>query len=341
MPSPLRQLLDELLATGEVTAAAAIVGTSERVLVQERTAGLPPGGMFDLASLTKPWTATLAMVLESTGELPLARRLGSIFDRVDPRLADRTLEDLLRHRSGLAAWAPLFALVEDIEGAERLILDGQLLGAGGAVYSDLGYLLWSRAARRTLGAELGSELARRVLVPLDVDGIASTARVPPSSVVACELPNDREVVLAAELGVEIERETGPWSGEPQDGNARFLGGVPGHAGLFGTVTAVWKLGAEWLRPASLLSPSVVVAARSSDDRYGLGWWRSRPDGAAGPALTAAAFGMVAFTGGSCWIDPALDLVAVLLVHRRRVAFDLTPWRHRFHHRAVEARQVAG
>jgi CubicO group peptidase (beta-lactamase class C family) len=58
-------------------------------------------------------------------------------------------------------------------------------------------------------------------------------------------------------------------------------------------------------------------------------------GHAGPALSPRAFGMVGFTGGSCWSDPARGLVAVLLTHRRSPTFDLAPWRRRFHRLAVD------
>jgi hypothetical protein len=45
--------------------------------------------------------------------------------------------------------------------------------------------------------------------------------------------------------------------------------------------------------------------------------------------------MVGFTGGSCWNDPERGLVAVLLTHRTSPAFDLAPWRRRFHRVAVD------
>jgi len=98
---------------------------------------------------------------------------------------------------------------------------------------------------------------------------------------------------------------------------------------------MWKLGREWLAPGRVLKGPDVAEALGYGERYALGWWWRRMRGHAGPALSARAFGMVGFTGGSCWIDPDKALVAVLLTHRRYATFDLAPWRRRFHRLAVD------
>ncbi len=119
-------------------------------------------------------------------------------------------------------------------------------------------------------------------------------------------------------------------GTVQDGNARFLGGMAGNGGLFGTASALWKLSREWLCSGPRAAGRDVADALGYGERYALGWWWRRMRGHAGPALSARAFGMVGFTGGSCWSDPERGLVAVLLTHRRSPSFDLAPWRRRFH-----------
>ena len=88
-------------------------------------------------------------------------------------------------------------------------------------------------------------------------------------------------------------------------------------------------------PASCWAQEKVSSALGEGGRYALGWWWRRMRGHAGPALSPSAFGMVGFTGGSCWLDPERGLIAVLLSHRTSSRFDLAPWRRRFHRVAVD------
>jgi CubicO group peptidase (beta-lactamase class C family) len=116
----------------------------------------------------------------------------------------------------------------------------------------------------------------------------------------------------------------------QDGNARFLGGLAGHAGLFAPAAGVLALAREWLRPQALLTRRQVERALAGTGPYALGWARRRVRGSAGAALAPSAFGHAGFTGGSVWIDPEQDRIFVWLGHRRSAASDLNAWRRRFH-----------
>ncbi|HVS04377.1 MAG TPA: serine hydrolase domain-containing protein [Thermoanaerobaculia bacterium] len=338
----LQAFLEELQASGGITGGVGLVGTSSEVLValpigraqEDPPALVTPGTFFDLASLTKPVVATLAVVLDATGDLPLDAPVGEVFPEAHRRLARRELGQLLRHRSGLAPWTPLFARVGSREEALRLLLGGELLSAEGETYSDLGYILWEFAAEDRLGSSLAQLLGERVFPPLSIVNMAPSPG-PRPDVARCRLTNDREVELARAQGIEVLVLREPPHGTVQDGNSRFLGGLTGAAGLFATANAIWKLAREWLAPGALLDPDKVRSALEGGERYALGWWWRRMRGHAGSALTSDAFGMVGFTGGSCWVDPARDLVAILLTHRLSWHFDLAPWRRRFHRVAVE------
>lgn len=302
--------------------------------VAARRDGAPPAGnRFDLASLTKPFVATLALTLERSRELPLATRLGDLFPQADRRLARLALESLLRHRSGLAAWAPLPRLARDHEGVLAQLLSGEWLATSRERYSDLGFILWSRAAEQATGRSLGELLRARVLVPLDLGRVEPSPCKSTSDVVPCLLDNGREVELAAALGLPIDPAGPPAVGVVQDGNARFLspdGGLAGHAGLFADADSVAALAREWLNPRLVLTSSLVARALAGKGEYALGWARRRVAGSAGRGLSAGAFGHTGFTGGSVWIDPRQRLVAVLLGHRATLGLDLNPWRRRFH-----------
>jgi serine-type D-Ala-D-Ala carboxypeptidase len=343
----LGEFLEELWGSAGISCAVALVGTASEVVacraigeaLPARQAAATPATRFDLASLTKPVVATLALILEQSGELPLRSELGEIFPDAVPRLRGRHLSSLLRHSAGLRPWSPLFARVESRQEALELLLSGKLSSADWFhVYSDLGYILWGFAVEERLGLPLSRLLAERILVPLDIRGLGPPPGAEPD-VAQCLLPNDKERDLAHAEGIELPAAPVPFHGVPHDGNARFLGGVPGHAGLFGTAEALWQLGGEWLEPGQLLRAESVARAMRGRGRYALGWWRRRTRGHGGPALSRSAYGKVGHTGGSWWIDPERGVQAVLLVHRSSPSFELAPWRRRFH--AVAVALVAG
>lgn len=330
-PAWLRGLTGGLVADGGVSGVAAVVGGPRRVRAaaaageaETRSGGSQP--LFDLASLSKPWTASLALRLDGRGLLPLATELAELWPGCDRRLARRTLEDLLRHRGGLVPWAPLYRHCRRRRTVAAALVGGRLLGARRGTYSDLGYVLWGLSAERALGRSLGDLLLGEVVSPL---GLCS-APAKSTFWLPCGLGNEREVDLAAALGVKIARSGPAAAGRVQDGNARFLGAPAGHAGLFATPGAVFALAREWLTPGALWTATAVAGALGGGGPFALGWRRATKRGSGGPALGADAFGHVGFTGGSVWVDPGRRRIMILLAHRSRVEIDMAPARRRFH-----------
>jgi CubicO group peptidase (beta-lactamase class C family) len=336
----LQSLVSELVASGAATAVSALIGNADRPQIaaragwrdEGRSASVGRNDRFDLASLSKPWTATLALALARRKLLPLDTTIGEVWTEAPPELARHELADLLAHRAGMAAWRPLFHLPRSRELADRL-LEPASLGAAVPTYSDLGYVLWGRSAERVCGARLIDLLEREVLRPLGISTVGT--RPDFSNSIASRLGNEKEVELAAEQGIHLGLRGAPPPGTAQDGNARFLGAFGGHAGLFAPARALWRLGSEWLRPSQVLDDAAVKAALAGRGRYALGWWRRSAAPAAAKPLSASSFGHHGFTGGSLWIDPKRDRIAVLLAHRSSVDADLDPWRQRFHSLEVE------
>ena len=333
-----------VVGDGRATAAAVVIGDRRRLLAEAyggarlATSSGPvvADSLFDLASLSKPWTATLAVALDRTGELPLDRAVGATWPGMPAALAELPLSDLLRHRARLESWAPLY---RDRPPAERALLELALrppLGARRPTYSDLGYLLWGASAlRATRRTSLYRLLRDRVLVPLGVEGIVE--RPNRRRAVACLLDTHREVELARRAGVRIAPLGPPPLGRPQDGHCRTLGGYLGQAGLFGTAESLWNLGRAWLEPRPPLTPARVRDALAGSGRWLLGWERRTRAGSSGPALSTEAFGHVGFTGGSLWIDPATERIVVFLAHRSALDVDLAPDRRRLHRLAQAGR----
>jgi len=130
-------------------------------------------------------------------------------------------------------------------------------------------------------------------------------------------------------------------GEVHDGNAWGLGGVAGHAGLFGTAEDVARFGQMFLEEGQgLLRPETVAEMvrhqTSGMEARGLGFDLDSPSymgDLAGPRT----FGHTGFTGTSLVVDPVRRLVVVLLsnrVHPTRHGPAVNPVRARVHTAAL-------
>lgn len=132
-------------------------------------------------------------------------------------------------------------------------------------------------------------------------------------------------------------------GEVHDGNAHALGGVAGHAGLFGDVTDTAKLAKEFLGAGRGLFEERTLRLFRENRTPGLeqgrtvGWKRTiagtvETDG----VLSRESFGHNGFTGTSLWIDPVTERIHVLLtnrVHPDVRPLDMNALRRRFHEAA--------
>lgn len=349
------------IAEGIFPGASYLVTEGERVIAEGavgHAAVLPgpipatPATLYDLASLTKPLAAgLLAVLLERDGTLRpddrLARHL-TAWHAGDAR-DGLTLLDLLVHRSGLPAWMPLYLNAAPGDRVGRL---GRLLAVplahppgSGVLYSDPNYILLGFALEAASGQALDRLFRDRVTGPLGIDdlGFLPNARQR-ARAAATEEGNLRERRLAGKEGDGYNGwRTGVIRGEAHDHNCRTLGGVSGHAGLFGTARAVHLLAREFLGGGSgFLSPAEQARFRH-DLTPGMAQARSigfqvasTPNCSAGPALSPEAFGHTGFTGTSLWIDGDAGRIFILLtnrVHPRFREIDMNAVRRGFHEAA--------
>jgi CubicO group peptidase (beta-lactamase class C family) len=130
-------------------------------------------------------------------------------------------------------------------------------------------------------------------------------------------------------------------GEVHDENSATLGGIAGHAGLFGTATDVAALGQVYLDLGQgFISPRLVADAIHPHiaDR-GLGWLTYTPDGPGGSKMSPKSYGHTGFVGTSLWIDPERELVCATLTNAVFFGRDrerLFAFRRAFHDAVVEA-----
>jgi serine-type D-Ala-D-Ala carboxypeptidase len=269
-------------------------------------APIPADGdtLFDLASLTKV-VATLPLVL-----LLHQRGQWSIDDQVARWLpgAPRspvTISDCLLHVAGLVPHRPYYATCGDPAEIRRAVT-AELADAvpGQISYSDLGFMLLGWAVEECAGEPLAELADREVLGPL---GMTSTGYRP-------QAPLRR--IAATEADGDQRPGSGVVWGEVHDGNAYALGGVSGHAGLFGTAADLGRFAGALLAPDRHPVISAETIALMTSRRAGTGaearvlGWRLRPDSWGDwPDGTIWHTG---FTGTSLLIAPALDVAVVLL-----------------------------
>ena len=325
----------EAIAAGELPGAVVLVAHRGHVVYRQafglravRPAAEPMtvDTIFDLASLTKAIaTAPSVMALVEDGAVRLRDRVARHlpgFERHGKGAV--TIEHLLTHVSGLRPDLPLAEEFQGTAEALRRVLDERLEAQPGEtfIYSDLNFLLLGEIVRRVSGLRLDLFASERLFMPL---GMRDTSFLPGAERVARVAPTEACTPLGWPCG-------GPAAvmlrGAVHDPTARRMGGVAGHAGLFGTADDLARFGAMLLdggRSASgraVLSPLTVARmTRPStpahlQDVRGLGWdIDSRYSNNRGDLFSSGSFGHTGFTGTSIWIDPETETVVVFLSNR--------------------------
>jgi CubicO group peptidase (beta-lactamase class C family) len=304
-----REVLEQAVANRVSPGAVIEVGDTTRPLwihatgrlTYEPTAPLTDvSTIFDLASLTKVVsTAPLVMRQISRGILGLNDPVSSHIERW--RGGDResvTIQDLLSHASGLPAYRPLHAEHRGLDAYVQAIstLALEYPPRSTAVYSDLDFILLGAILER-MGPLSSQFEAMRTQIP-----IASELQFsPPASWQRRTAPTrqspERQRLLL---------------GEVDDENAWALGSSAGHAGLFGTASAVGEYARHLLQildgrsgalDEGLLRTFISRRTEIPGSSRALAWDTMLPSSSCGTRMSPAAFGHTGFTGTSLWIDP--------------------------------------
>jgi CubicO group peptidase (beta-lactamase class C family) len=170
-----------------------------------------------------------------------------------------------------------------------------------------------------------------------------------TGIAACETGNAYELDMCKQMGAaeyQNSRQRLIW-GEVHDGNAYFLGGAAGHAGLFSTARETYLLAQQFLGDSSkLLNRETCRMFRENmtaglEEARSIGWQlAATKDSSSGLDLPPDSFGHSGFTGTSLWIDPQHLRVFVLLTnrtHAHALPFaNINAVRREFHSLAVRA-----
>lgn len=278
--------------------------------------------VFDLASLTKPLATALAlMLLVQQKKIELDQELGTVLPMFhgDPKHAIKIC-DLLYHRSGLADYRPFYKAIENLPAGERrqalrnLLVKEPLINPIGSktLYSDLGFMILDWVIERVSGRRLDHYVAEMIYRPLGLETLffVDLNEPPPVAVFAVtEQCAWRKTLI---------------TGQVHDENAWVVGGIQGHAGLFGTAGGVHKLLCELLsayhgnNPDPRFETDVVriFFKRLPDTDKALGFDApALKNSSCGRYFSKNSVGHLGFTGTSFWMDLDRSVIAVLLTNR--------------------------
>lgn len=287
--------------------------------------------IYDLASLTKPVaTATAAMILADRGMLRLDRPVADYLPdflqpfvtSVDPLYDARnevTVRHLLAHTSGLPAYEKFFVRAREKSHVLEEVLALPLEETPGrkTIYSDPGFILLGEIVERASGERLDAWCKKEIFEPLRMQD-------------TCFNPaQDRwQQIAPTELDESFRNRL--IRGEVQDENAWVMGGVAGHAGLFGTAGDMASFcrmmlqegkpdGSQLVQPTTIReftqAGHVAEGALQEASGRGLGWDKPSEPSSSGRYFSRRSYGHLGFTGTSLWIDPQKALFVILLTNR--------------------------
>lgn len=334
-------LVEKAIADKQLPGAVILVGQGDKVLYRKAfgfityspaAAVTAPDTVFDLASLTKPLvTTTLIMQLVEQGELRLTDPVGKYLQQLnDAEVKKITILQLLTHSSGLADGFDRRKFWQGKAGLDNTLAKLKLKTKPDQqfVYSDIGFILLGLVVEQITKQPLDLVAQQRIFQPLKMkdsrylpldkpsQDVAYVQRIAPTENLKGDadyqklLPNYAQPHLHAVV---------------HDPTALRLGGVAGHAGVFGTADdlalfAQMLLNGGELKGQRVLSPlavqrlltPVVIGKQSRALGWDLQTGYSAPKG---DLLPQGSFGHTGFTGTSIWIDPASRTYIILLSNR--------------------------
>ena len=281
-----------------------------------------PGTLYDLASVTKvAATTAMAMLLWQRKQFQLDQPMADWLPEFlqGERLGQRasvTIRHLLSHSSGLAGYARLFEYNRTAEELWSACLAMPLeVQPGTRVdYSDLGFILLGRVLERIAGGPLDVFCRREIFLPLEMQ---NTFFQPPGNLRSSIPPTEDDRVFRHRV----------IQGEVQDENCFVLGGVSGHAGLFGSSGDLLQFARAILYPGDfcITGPGLFTAETVGTfsqranlppgSSRALGWDTPSDPSSSGRMFNVQSIGHLGYAGTSIWIDLEKRCAVVLLANR--------------------------
>jgi beta-glucosidase-like glycosyl hydrolase/CubicO group peptidase (beta-lactamase class C family) len=304
--------------------------------------------IYDLASLTKILSSSLALMkLSEQKKFDYEQHLDYYFSELKgTNKSNIHYKDMLTHQSGLPAWLPFWQKTVDkksgyksgyysdeysekfpVKVAKNLyvvkdfndsiynqIMSCKMEETCKYVYSDIGYYFSKILIERLAEAPLNKYVQNQFYKPLNLGLMYQPLSVYTPEQIA---PTENDLKFRKQLV----------RGYVHDQGAALMGGVGGHAGLFGNANDVALIMQMLLNDGKyagqdLLDSSIIKQYTSThflDNRRGLCFDKPEFDDKKESPVTKEcslqSFGHSGFTGTFAWADPANGLIFVFLSNR--------------------------
>jgi CubicO group peptidase (beta-lactamase class C family) len=275
--------------------------------------------IFDLSEITQPLaTALLTVMIMGREKIGVGETIGEFLPGIAEESRQITLGQLLLHTGGLPPRPKLSEEFPDprkidYNQAVQILLSVKPQRPPGkqVLYSQTGYMLLGQFLRRVTGARVQELFAQLVAAPC---GLADTFFNPP-------------VVLWGRVAPTGQC---PWRGrwvrgQVYDKDSYCLGGEGGNAGLFATAPSVLQLLSLFenggvVNGYRLLSANQVKLMRTSltaglNRRRSFGFFLQDQSSPVGPLYSDESYGHTGDTGTIIWVEPAGQLMIVMLTNR--------------------------
>ncbi|HXO37584.1 MAG TPA: exo-beta-N-acetylmuramidase NamZ domain-containing protein [Candidatus Acidoferrum sp.] len=312
-------LVQEQVNDQAITGAVLLVGHGGRIVHQKafglratspRTEAMTLDTIFDLASLTKVVATTPSVMrLIQYGQIRLDEPVAHYIPDFGTNGKDAvTVRQLLTHYSGLRPDVDLNPPWVGRDAAFRLAHEEKLQAPQGSIfiYSDTNFIVLGELVQRLSGMTLDQYAAVHIFQPL---GMKHTRFLPPpewKSKIAETFAPDRKQILR---------------GVVHDPRADRMGGVAGHAGLFGTAGDLALYAQALISRKSILDGDIIDKMTTpqqppnATEVRGLGWdIDSSFSSNRGSLLPVGSFGHTGYTGTSMWVDPYTNTYVILLTN---------------------------
>ncbi|WP_099303784.1 serine hydrolase domain-containing protein [Bacillus sp. Marseille-P3800] len=268
--------------------------------------------IFDLASLTKVVvTLPLTLMLLDKQFLSLDTKVSRFVPSFQKEGKEAiTIRHLLTHTSGLKAHHPFYK-EERTSNIPDKIASMPLLAFPGkrVIYSDLNFILLHHIIENVTKTDLPTFANEQLFTPLNMKQTSFSPTT--GSYASTEWDESTRQYL---------------HGIVHDENARYFGGVSGHAGLFSTVEDLESFSEMveqngFYKGKQLISESLMKQSKQSkteglNERRGLGWMlKDYGYASCGERFTSFSYGHTGFTGTSMWFDPLDGLSVIFLTNR--------------------------
>lgn len=349
-------MIDTAIAQGTMPGAQVLIAR-KGVVVMHRAFGkhtyegdqsVHNNDLYDLASITKIAATTAAiMKLYEEGVIQLDQTLGELLPATKGSNKESiSLREMLAHQAGLQAWIPFYIqtmagkhpkeslyrsakeegfelkVAEDLyllntykDSIYTRLLQSKLLPKKEYKYSDLGYYLLLQLVENEKKTALNQYVQEQFYSPM---GLNRLTYLPLEHF-------DKKEIVPTENDTYFRHQL--IHGYVHDQGAAMMGGVGGHAGLFGNAADLARLmqmflnGGTYGQVQYLKSSTLEEFTRcqycESENRRGVGFDKPQLEGD-GPTcgcVSMLSYGHTGFTGTMAWVDPEAEIVYIFLSNR--------------------------